>query len=248
MADRIEDCRAQLQRIFARDLKKKLIGKFLADAAVPDHNKAIVRSTMDSPLSSQLMNAIPTEKGLTLFPQQMRTALRLLLGVPIDLGCQTCVCGRPMDQFASHALSCKMGGGMILRHDMLKKFFEKMCNAAGISTRVEPLHFFFPDDNKKPDLVLYHHGSQGKDVALDFSLLNPTNPGSLKVSAQNGQALLETCEQMKYRRYESKFHQHGHAFLPSVWHDTTQHPARHRPHHPENLAQVFCCPQLGRPR
>ena len=82
LADRIEDCRAQLQRIFARALKKELIEKFLTDAAVPDHNKAIVRSTMDSPLSSQLMNAIPTEKGLTLFPQQMRAALRLLLGVP----------------------------------------------------------------------------------------------------------------------------------------------------------------------
>ena len=36
-----------------------------------------------------------------------------------------------------------------------------MCNATGISTRVEPLHFF-PDDNKKLELVLYHHGSQGK--------------------------------------------------------------------------------------
>ena len=99
---------------------------------------------------------------------------------------------------------------------MLKKFFEKMCNAAGISTRMEPVHFF-PDDNKKPDLVLYHHGSQGKDVALYFSLLNPTNQGSLKVSALNGQALLETREQMKYRRYESKCQQLGHAFLPSVF-------------------------------
>ena len=66
--DRIEDRRAQRQRIFARALKKELIEKFLTDAAVPDHNKAIVRSTMDSPLSSQFMNLIPTEKGLTLFP------------------------------------------------------------------------------------------------------------------------------------------------------------------------------------
>ena len=86
MADRIEDCRAQLQRIFARALKKKkLIEKFLTDAAVPDHNKAIVRSTMmDSPplQLAHERDRSPTEKGLTLFPQQMRTALRLLLGVP----------------------------------------------------------------------------------------------------------------------------------------------------------------------
>ena len=214
--DQIEERSAKLQRIFARDLKKERLESFLSDAAVPDHNKAIVRSTMDSPLSSQLMNAIPTEKGLSLYPQQMRTALRLLLGVPIDLGCQTCVCGRPMDHYASHALSCKRGGGMIMRHDMLKRFFEKMCNAAGISTRMEPLHFF-PDDNKKPDLVLYHHGSQGKDVAIDFSLLNPTNPGSLKTSARDGQALLYTRELQKFRSYDSKCQQLGHIFMPSVF-------------------------------
>ena len=57
--DRIEDRRAQLQRIFPRDLKKELIGKFLADAAVPGHNKAVVCSTMGSPITSKLTNAIP---------------------------------------------------------------------------------------------------------------------------------------------------------------------------------------------
>ena len=70
---------------------------------------------------------------------------------------------------------------------------------------------------KKPGLVLYHHGSQGKDVAIDFSLLNPTNPSFLKVNAQDGQAPLETHEQLKFRRYESKCQQLGHAFLPSVF-------------------------------
>ena len=57
--DRIMDRRAQLQRIFPGDLKKELIKKFLTGPAVPDHNKVVVCSTMDSPITSKLMNAIP---------------------------------------------------------------------------------------------------------------------------------------------------------------------------------------------
>ena len=59
---------AQLQRIIASDLKE-FIEKLLSYADVPDHNKAIVCSAMDSPLSSQLINAIPADKGLFILPQ-----------------------------------------------------------------------------------------------------------------------------------------------------------------------------------
>ena len=211
------ECRAaKLQKIFAHDLKKTLIDEFLVSSKSPDHNIAIVRSTLDSPIASQFLNTIPTERGLSLFPTQMRTAVRLLIGAPIDLGIKNCICGQSMDSQASHALSCKRGGGMIMRHDMLKRFFEKMCKAACISTYMEPRQFF-PDDNKKPDLVLYHQGPQGRDIAIDFSLLNPTSPGAVKKAMKDGQKLLEGREQLKFQRYEVECKKLGHIFLPSVF-------------------------------
>ena len=113
---------------------------------------------------------------------------------------------------------------MALRHDFLKKFFVKMCNTVGIGTRMEP-HPFVPNIRQEtPNLVLFFHTNRGRD--LDFTLLNPTNPGSLKEAVKSGMSLLKKHEKAKSACHSKLSDQKECAFEPSVFlifGGTTQH-------------------------
>ena len=152
--------------------------------SIPNHCNVIVRLTLDSPIASHFLTTISTEKVLLLQPQQMCVALSLHLSMPLDMKGLICMCGRE-HKFGLHVQSCKCGGRMILRHESLKKFFVKMCKTAGNGSRMEP----------QSCSVLPHNASGGQ--AHDFTLLNPTNPGTLKEAVKSGMSLLKKHNKAK---------------------------------------------------
>lgn len=207
--------RAKLQHFFAVDeVNSKQIDAFLKSYA-PVTARAIVQSVKDSPIASQFLLAVPTQKCLALSGVEMRIALRLLLGVPLHFDSEFCTCGMPQTSDGAHAISCRRRGGLILRHNLVKLVIADMCKCARLHTQVEPPQAF-TGSHKRPDIVV-RMAENGRDVAFDVTVINPArNESSSQSCAHDGLKFLEAAEQAKIRKYRNLCATTGMDFVPIV--------------------------------
>lgn len=207
--------RAKLQHFFAaEEVGSRQIDEFLKSNA-PVTARAIVQSVKDSPIASQFLLAIPTQKCLALSGVEMRIALRLLLGVPLHFDSDFCSCGMPQSPDGSHAISCRRRGGLILRHNLVKLVVADMCKCARLHTQVEPPQAF-TGSHKRPDIVV-RMAENGRDVAFDVTVINPArNESSSQACAHDGLRFLEAAEQAKIRKYRDLCSTTGMDFVPIV--------------------------------
>ena len=92
--------------------KKKLI-----DSQLPEVCRTAVEQARDKGASSWL-TAIPLEQqGFQLNKEEFRDSLRLRYGLPLQNLPRFCPCGQSFT--VEHALSCKKGGFITLRHDTI---------------------------------------------------------------------------------------------------------------------------------
>ena len=213
----VDDIRfAQLQQQFATNvINPEILDAFLKSASVPNTAKAIVRSTVNSPLAKQFLTAIPTEDGLKLSSVEMRISLCLLLGIPLAMKSENCICKNDKPLTMYHALSCKSHNHLILRHDSVKEVLGEMCKAAQLSYRLEPQQAL--SGNKlRPD-ILIHFGKDGYDVAFDLTIDNPVrNQESLATSLKDDQAFLKQQAGVKIKKYQQECRKNGASFTPIV--------------------------------
>ena len=207
--------RAKLQHYFAvEEVNSKQIEAFLNSDA-PVTSRAIVQSVKESPIASQFLLAVPSQKCLALSGPAMRVALRVLLGVPMHFVSDLCICGSPQPSNGSHAISCKRRGGLIRRHDVVKEAIGAMCKSAQLFAQVEPPHSI-RGSNKRPDIIV-HFAEKGRDVAFDVTVINPArNTSSAQACARDGLKFLEAAEKAKIRKYRDLCAQSGMDFVPIV--------------------------------
>jgi len=208
--------RAKLQHLFAvRVVAPKALDAFLQSSSVPDTAKAIVKTAYESPIATQFLHAVPTQKALSLSSPEMRIALCLLLGVNLKMAAPTCFgCSgqKPLSMY--HALSCKWYGGLIHRHDRIKSVLADVCRHAHAEYQLEPKHMF--DHGKRPDLVVYF-GKDGHDIAYDLTVISPVrDQTAVKRVLRNEQDFLATDEQVKLDKYRDECAKHGKSFCPIV--------------------------------
>jgi len=190
---------AKLQHLFAVSVvAPKALRDFLTSSAIPDASKAIVKSTYDSPIASQFLHAVPTQKGLSLSTPEMRIALSLLLGVELEMASPTCFgCSGQKSLTMYHALSCKCYGGLIHRHDRVKAVLGDICQHARIDFVIEPKHLL-GQNKQRPDLLI-HFGKDGHDISYDLTIVNPVrDEAAVKSTLRDEQGFLSTDEQRKF--------------------------------------------------
>ena len=207
---------AKLQHLFAvRVAAPKALDEFLQSDAVPDTAKAIVKTAYQSPIATQFLHAVPTQKALSLSSPEMRIALKLLLGINLEMAspfCFGCSGQKPLTMY--HALSCKFFGGLIHRHNRVKAVLGEICHHAHIEYQLEPKHSL--DHGKRPDLVVYF-GKDGHDIAYDLTVVSPVRDSTaVKRVLRDEQAFLATDEQTKLNKYRDECARHGQAFCPIV--------------------------------
>ena len=88
--------------------------------------------------ASNWLTALPIRaKGFSLNKQEFEDALALRYGWPIDGLPQHCSCGNTFDP--THAMTCKTGGFICIRHDEVRDITAQMLREVCHDVRVEPL-------------------------------------------------------------------------------------------------------------
>ena len=207
---------AHLQNLFASHIASpKALDEFLCCDAVPDTAKAIVCSTVDSPLAKHLFAAIPSEKGLSICSAQFKISLCLLLGIPLPMKSNHCDCHKKRDLTMYHALSCKTHGGIIYRHDLVKDVIAELCKAARLCHEVEPKQAL--SGNKlRPD-ILVRFGNDGYDVAFDVTIDSPVrDEHALRTTLKDEQKFLRQQARHKTQKYRESCEENSASFTPIV--------------------------------
>ena len=129
-----------------------------------------------------------------------------------------CVCESvkgPVPLTMYHALSCKKYGGLILRHDLVKRVFADLFSSAKLVHEVEPPQAF-EGNKQRPDIVV-RNAWKGQDAAYDITIENPVrNAQSVRETIKNDQKFLKTAYQTKYSKYEENCRAQGMLIFPIV--------------------------------
>ena len=175
--------------------------------------------------ASNWLTALPIRaKGFSLNKQEFVDALALRYGWPIDGLPQLCTCGTAFDP--NHAMNCKTGGFICIRHDEIRDLTAQMLNEVCHDVRVEPL--LIPTNGRnfthrtantaedaRVDVSARGFWARGQRAYLDVRIYNPM------AQSHRNQDLLSAHkknENEKKREYDERIREVEHGtFTPLVF-------------------------------
>jgi len=147
--------------------------------------------------------AAPSERALQLQPHEFVWSVEKWLGAKTnwDDDMMECTCtGKAHSNKWDHINSCRMGGGLIRRHDNVKLAVGEMCRAAGLTIAFEERAKYEGTGNGGPDITVNNFPSAGVNTFIEVSVTNPTS------HAESGKiplyAAAKACT-MKQEKYAS---------------------------------------------
>ena len=185
----------------------------LLDAAPRD----VVRLRCQASPTASAWSRAPPSRGLgTKIPRdRYRIMLRWHLGLPIlppsSAGKACPLCGRAMDIFGDHAVSCNRNN-LWRRHFLLQDFLLRLLRAAGFqATREESLG---GTDRREADILIQNWDGI-KPLALDLTVRHPRAPGQ---SHSDPERVLVKAEEDKRKNAEPQAAIANASFEPLVLH------------------------------
>ena len=152
------------------------------------------------PHSGAWLQAVPIASlGLLLDDETVRVAVALRLGAPICTPHQ-CRCGRRMDQFGHHGLSCRLNAGRLPRHANLNDVVKRGLASAGIPSILEPIGLD-RGDGRRPDGLTVFPFREGKCLSWDATCVDTFADSALVDCATSPGAAAIAAEDRKRRRY-----------------------------------------------
>ena len=124
---------------------------------MPEQNRAVQQAKQKG--ASSWLNVLPLEDhGFTLTKGEFRDAIALRYNKPLRSLPSNCTCGQKFN--VTHALNCKKGGFVIMRHNNIHDFEANLLRIVHNDVEVEPqlqqVHNEqfngFKEDNARPDI------------------------------------------------------------------------------------------------
>ena len=163
--------------------------------------------------ASQWLNVIPCKNlNLKLTDQQLRIAIGLRLGAKL---CEKhkCVCGKEVDTYGLHGLSCTKSAGRFSRHANLNALFKQTLSSIKIPSILEPSNMF-RTDGKRPDGVTLVPWASGRQMVWDVTVVDSLAPSRINAgSICNPGTTAADAEQRKTSKYH-KLIDTGYLFQP----------------------------------
>ena len=163
------------------------------------------------------LNALPSKSlGLHLRRAEFVTALRYRLGMPVfrqEGQCPMPRCHRVNDILGDHAVSCAVGGERISKHNHVRDALFQAAVQAGLGPSKEP-DGLLPGSDDRPADILIPFWTQGKDTAIDVTVVNPLQCALVARSSQDGDSAVAHAYNGKVRFYGERCAREGIAFLP----------------------------------
>ena len=174
------------------------------------------------PGASSWLSVLPLEEfGFTLNKGEFRDALNLRYGRSLKGLPQTCPCGQPFN--VTHALNCKRGGFVTMRHNNIRDFeadiLSKIVNDVELEPELQPVsgEIFngLSGDSARPDIRARGVWRAGQNAFFDVRV---TNTQSASQVNQTTESVLRKHEQEKKRCYNKRIMniEHG-TFTPLVF-------------------------------
>ena len=176
------------------------------------------------PGASSWLSARPlTEQGTTLNKSEFRDAIALRYNKPIKNLPERCPCGQPFN--ASHAMDCKRGGFITIRHNNIRDFEAKLLEKVSSDVEVEPVlqpirgekfsGRVNESDEARADIRARGFWRKGQSAFFDIRVTNTNCPSQVN---QPVEKIYRKHENEKKREYNERIMQieHG-SFTPLVF-------------------------------
>ena len=163
------------------------------------------------------LTALPSKTlGLHLRKTEFITAIRYRLGLPIfrtQGECPMPVCHANNDVMGDHAISCAIGGERISKHNHVRDAIFKAAVEAGLGPIREP-DGLLPGSDDRPADVLIPIWTEGRDTALDVTVVNPLQQTLVVRTSEEGDSAVAHAHKEKLRKYEARCSAEAITFLP----------------------------------
>eukprot|EP00662_Eupelagonemidae_sp_cell21_P057021 gene57021-biopygen95700 len=174
-----------------------------------------------APHAGAWLTGVPSPSmGLWIPPDQFRIAMHLWLGVPVCEGDAVCpMCTMHVPDLGLHAIKCKNGGDITLRHNHLRDIVWRLCKAAGLRPEVEKFGLLPGTLSRPADVWLprYPGGGPAK-IALDQKVTSPLQRRFMQQAGQISLAAAEAYADTAAERHdcEAACAARGITFIPFV--------------------------------
>ena len=184
----------------------------LFDLSSPAHRARLL--SVSSRHAASWLTVIPSPGlNLHLEPNEFQVAIKWWLGMDVSFGscCPYCPNHR-LDPLGHHALTCKHGGDVVLRHNSLYDVFVESCHRACLGGQVEVGSGLGLDRlHSHPADVLVNNWHLGKPAAFDLTVTSPLNPITLGVRCGSSALFAEA---RKHNANDSKCAELGWVCIP----------------------------------
>ena len=166
--------------------------------------------------------------GLHLQPLEFVMAAKYRLGCQVydeEGPCPACL--QHSDRFGDHALCCGHWGERIGRHNAIRDHIHSMAAKAVLSP-VKEGRFLLPGCDRRPADVYLPNWAEGRDAALDITVINPLQQATVAQAAETPGHSLDFAFNRKMRGTAEECERQGVAFIPLAfeslggWHKTAE--------------------------
>ena len=188
----------------------------LNSSSVADKARLLLVS---SPLAASWLSVVPSESlGLHMDPPVFQVAIKWWLGLDVSEGSPCALCpGSTLDHLGHHAVTCKYGGDVVTRHNMIRDILVETCHQAHIGVKVEVGNNLSRDHSKtRPADILLPNWFLGRTAALDVSITSPLNPVILLEAGVLATAAAQATESRKHHANDPKCSDLGWVCVPMV--------------------------------
>ena len=138
--------------------------------------------------SGGLSSSLPSGTGWACLCSESRVSAPCLPAVTNDI-------------MGDHAVSCAIGGERISKHNHVRDAIFKAAVEAGLGPVREP-DGLLPGSDDRPADVLIPIWTEGRDTALDITVVNPLQQALVARASEEGDSAVEHAHKAKLRKYE----------------------------------------------
>ena len=207
-----------------REMKQKQKAKMIEEEELDEHQRRRLEMAQEKGASSWLTSLPLKEMGFSLTKQEFRDAIALRYSLPIENLPTECACGESLT--TDHAMICRMGGFVTMRHNELRDTIQDMIEEVCTDVKKEPLLTPLSGeslryatankcDNARMDMSARDFWVKGQTAYFDIRVFDPMAYSYRNQEIEKNHA---THEAEKKRAYEERINkvEHG-SFTPLVF-------------------------------